>query len=146
MALVHSHVDQVAAHRVAAGPIPNPATMPPLPAVIGRGLRGRCPVCGEGHVFDGYLTVVPACDHCGAPLALARADDAPPWLTILIVGHVVVPLLYVVDQSYAPPLWAMAAIFLPLTTVLALAVLRPVKGAMVGLMLKLGMLKSETDE
>lgn len=145
MALVHSRVDQVPTQSVIAGPIPNPATMPPLPTVIRRGLANRCPVCGEGHVFDGYLTVVPACDHCAAPLSLARADDAPPWLTILIVGHVVVPLLYVVDQTYSPPLWVMSAIFLPLTTVLALALLRPIKGAMVGLMLKLGMLKSESD-
>ncbi|WP_428488363.1 DUF983 domain-containing protein [Rhodopila sp.] len=118
---------------------------PPMATAIGRGLLGRCPACGKAHLFNGFLRVVPACDNCGAPLGSARADDAPPYITILITGHVIVPLLYMVDRMDEPPLWLMSVIFLPLTVLLALGLLRPVKGGTVGLMLTLNMLKTETD-
>ena len=127
-------------------PVPRPSQpLPSLLTAIGRGLRCRCPVCGKGRAFDGYLTVVPRCAHCGAPLERARADDAPPYFTILIVGHLVIPLLLLVDFDYAPPMWVMAAIFLPLTLALTLFLLRPIKGATVGLMLKLGLFKTADD-
>ena len=117
--------------------------MPKLSTAIGRGLRGRCPACGEGQIFDGYLKVVGVCRDCAAPLGLARADDAPPYFTILLVGHIIVPLLYLVERSSQPPLWIMSAIFLPLTLFLALGLIRPIKGGTVGLMLNLNMLKSD---
>ncbi|MSP03469.1 MAG: DUF983 domain-containing protein [Acetobacteraceae bacterium] len=110
---------------------------------IGRGLRGLCPACGKGKVFKGFLTVVAACEACGAPLGLARADDAPPYFTILVVGHIVVPLIFLVERGHQPPLWLMSAIFLPLTLGLAIGLLRPVKGGTVGMMLSLNMLKSD---
>jgi uncharacterized protein (DUF983 family) len=112
---------------------------------IGRGLLGRCPACGKTHIFNGFLRVVSECKSCGAPLGLARADDAPPYFTILIVGHIVVPLLYTVDRMNEPPLWLMSAIFVPLTLILALGLLRPIKGGTVGLMLTLNMLKNDID-
>ena len=65
------------------------------------------------------------------------ADDAPPYFTILIAGHIVVPLLLLTDRLEAPPLWVLWATFLPLTLILTLGLIRPVKGATVGLMLKL---------
>jgi uncharacterized protein (DUF983 family) len=86
------------------------------------------------------------CRNCHAPLGLARADDAPPYFTILVTGHVVVPLMYVVDRVNEPPLWVMSAIFLPLTLIMALGLLRPIKGGTVGLMLNLNMLKSDLGE
>ncbi|PPQ39265.1 hypothetical protein CCS01_01405 [Rhodopila globiformis] len=110
---------------------------------IGRGLMGRCPACGAARLFNGFLRVTKACARCEAPLGLARADDAPPYFTILITGHIVVPLLYTVDRMGEPPLWLMSAIFIPLTLFLALGLLRPVKGGTVGLMLTLNMLKSD---
>lgn len=119
--------------------------MPPLATAIGRGLVGRCPACGKGALFNGFLRVVAACWNCGAPLGLLRADDAPPYFTILIAGHIVVPLLLLTDRLEAPPLWVLWAIFLPLTLVLTLALIRPVKGGTVGLMLSLNMLKSGAD-
>jgi uncharacterized protein (DUF983 family) len=106
---------------------------------------GRCPACGRSKLFDGFLRVVPVCRNCGAPLGLARADDAPPYFTILVAGHIVVPLLLLTDRLEAPPLWVLWAIFLPLTLILTLGLIRPVKGATVGLMLKLNMLKSDAD-
>jgi uncharacterized protein (DUF983 family) len=119
---------------------------PPMLTAIGRGLLGRCPACGKSHIFNGFLRVVPACSNCGAPLGLARADDAPPYFTILITGHVVVPLMFMVDRMGEPPIWVMSAIFLPLTFFMALGLLRPIKGGTVGLMLNLNMLKNDASE
>jgi uncharacterized protein (DUF983 family) len=124
----------------------NPWPHPPMLTAIGRGLMGRCPACGKTHIFNGFLRVVPECTVCSAPLGLARADDAPPYFTILITGHIVVPLLFMVDRMGEPPIWVMSAIFLPLTFFLALGLLRPIKGGTVGLMLNLNMLKSDPSE
>ena len=122
--------------------IPRPAwPVPPWPVALGRGFAGHCPACGKTHLFRAFLKVVPACRNCGAPLGLARADDAPPYFTILITGHIVVPLLVIMQKYANPPGWELAAIFLPLTLVLALGLLQPVKGAVVGMMLAFGMLK-----
>ena len=123
-----------------------PWPVPPLGTALLRGLQMRCPACGQTNLFSGYLTVTPVCAHCGAPLGLARADDAPPYFTIVIVGHVIVGSMVWVERAYTPPLWLHAAIWLPLTVALTLLLLRPIKGATVGLMLKLGMLKSGSDE
>jgi uncharacterized protein (DUF983 family) len=117
--------------------------MPALGTAIGRGLLGRCPACGKSNLFAGFLRVVGNCKHCAAPLASARADDFPPYIVIMITGHVVVPLLFVTDRMTDLPSWALSAIFLPLTLVLALALLRPVKGGTVGVMVTLDMLKDD---
>jgi uncharacterized protein (DUF983 family) len=122
------------------GPAEHPWPSPPLFTQIGRGLLGRCPACGVGKIFAGYLRVVPECSHCGAPLGQLRSDDAPPYITILIVGHVVIGLLLFMESDFSLSLGLEAAILLPLTLILTLALLRPVKGATVGLMLRLGMI------
>ena len=82
---------------------PNAWPQPPLLTAIGRGLAGRCPACGKSRLFSGFLRVTDVCANCGAPLGLARADDAPPYFTIFITGHIVVPLLYTVDRMGEPP-------------------------------------------
>jgi uncharacterized protein (DUF983 family) len=110
-----------------------------------RGLAGRCPVCGNGRLFDGFLCVASECGHCHAPLGLVRADDAPPYFTILIVGHIVIPALLIMQKLYDPPTWLMSVIFVPLTVILALGLIRPVKGATVGLMLSFNMLKPDVE-
>ncbi len=119
--------------------------LPPLLTAVGRGLLCQCPGCGRTHLFSGYLRVVPECSHCHAPLGLARADDAPPYFTIFVVGHLVVPIMFMYDRAANPPIWLLSVIFLPLTLVLTLALLRPVKGGTVGLMLTLGMVKDVDD-
>jgi uncharacterized protein (DUF983 family) len=124
---------------------PPPWPVPTLGAALGRGLMGRCPACGRGHVFDGFLRVVPQCSSCDAPLGLARADDAPPYFTILIVGHIVIPAMLIMQKLSDPPTWLLSAIFVPLTLILALGLLRPVKGATVGLMVTFNMLKSDVE-
>ena len=124
-------------------PQPAPWPVPSLPVALLRGARGLCPACGLTRCFAGYLRVVPKCAACGAPLGEFRADDAPPYFTVFIVAHVVVGLMFATYQAYDPPFWVQAAIWLPVTAILSVVLLRPIKGATVGLMLKLGMMKPE---
>lgn len=119
--------------------MPEPPFRPPAFGVaIWRGLRNRCPVCARGPVFAGFLALVPACAVCGTPLAKLRADDAPPYFTILIVGHLLVPGVFTVEQLYRPPLWLHMVIWLPLFAIACTLLLRPIKGAVVGWMIALG--------
>lgn len=120
-------------------------TTPSFWGALGRGAGNRCPSCGQGTLFRGYLRVAERCDACDAPVGSIRADDAPPYFTIFIVGHIVIPLMLMAERGYAMPLWAMAAVFLPMTLVLSLALLRPVKGATVGLMMRFGITGREND-
>ncbi len=117
--------------------------IPPLTTALWRGARGLCPACGQTHAFAGYLKVVPECMNCGAPLGSYRADDAPPYFTIFIVGHLLAPIIFTVETTWHPALWLQAAIWLPVSLVLTLGLLRPVKGATLGLMLRLGMVKTD---
>jgi uncharacterized protein (DUF983 family) len=98
-----------------------------------RGAKLTCPSCGRGAMYRRYLKVADECPSCGEELHHHRADDAPPYFTIVIVGHVVVSLLLAVEMAYRPPLWLHAALWLPLTVLLALVLLPPIKGALVGL-------------
>ena len=102
-------------------------------AAMWKGARCRCPSCGEGGLFSGFLTVRDSCPRCGEALHHHRADDAPPYVVMMIVGHVVVAVMLAYEIAYTPPLWHFAAIFLPLSVVLSLLLLRPTKGALVGL-------------
>lgn len=108
------------------------AARPTLRSMV-RGALGRCPACGGATLFDGYLTVEQSCARCGEAFFHHRADDAPPYFTMLIVGHVVVGLVLWAEIVYRPALWLHLAIAGPLTLVLSLALLRPIKGAIVGL-------------
>ena len=112
---------------------------------MGRGLAGHCPNCGQGKLYRAYLKVK-ACDVCGHDNTQYPADDAPPYFTILITGHIVIPLMLLLERAQQPSTLVMTAIFVPLTLVLSLGLLRPVKGGTVGLMLTLNMLKTDADE
>jgi uncharacterized protein (DUF983 family) len=118
-----------AAIAVAAPDLPKRDVWP----AMRRGLIGRCPQCGDGALFDGYSKVVDHCAACGEALHHHRADDFPPYATIFIVGHVVIPAMYLVEKTWRPDLWIHAALWLPLTLVLSILLLRPIKGAIVGL-------------
>jgi uncharacterized protein (DUF983 family) len=84
-------------------------------------------------MFARYLKVGDTCAACGEELHHHRADDAPPYFTIFIVGHIVVPLLMALELAVEPPVWVHLALWLPLTVILSLALLPVVKGAIVGL-------------
>ncbi len=98
-----------------------------------RGFRSRCPRCGEGKLFRAYLKVDDNCSACGLDFTPQRADDFPAYLVIVIVGHIVVGLALLIETNFAPPLALQLAIYLPLTLILTLLLLQPVKGAVVGL-------------
>lgn len=104
---------------------------PPLP--IARGLRGRCPSCGEGHLFQGFLTVRPACEKCGLDYGFADAGDGPAVFVILIGGAVVVFAALITEVLYQPPYWLHATLWLPLILLVTLLPLRMVKGLLIAL-------------
>jgi uncharacterized protein (DUF983 family) len=117
------------------GPVP-----PPASEAILRGLRGRCPACGRGRLFGRFLKVVPACAACSTEYHHHRADDFPPYLVILIVGHLVGYGIYASETHLDDiPLWLHAVFWPTLTVLLSLALLQPVKGAVVALQYALGM-------
>lgn len=105
----------------------------PLSEAIWRGAALRCPACGKGHLFTSYLKVAPTCPNCGEVLHHHRADDAPPYFTIMIVGHIVIAGVLGVEQAFAPDYWVHLVLWLPLTLTLSLLILPRVKGALIGL-------------
>ena len=98
-----------------------------------RGFRGRCPRCGEGKLFRAFLKTANNCSACGLDFTPHRADDLPAYLVIVIVGHIVVPIALWIETNYSPAVWLQLAIYLPLSLVMSLALLQPVKGTVVGL-------------
>ena len=93
----------------------------------------RCPNCGKGALFARFLKPVANCSACGEDFTHQRADDAPPYFTIMIVGHVVVPIMVAVFLATELSFWTHMAIWIPLTLVMTLALLQPIKGAIIGL-------------
>ena len=105
----------------------------PLWPALRRGFQGRCPECGQGAILYNYLKVHDCCAACGEDFTAQRADDGPTYLTILIVGHILAPLLYFVYSTYRPQPWTLATIFCTLTVALALFLLPRIKGAFIAL-------------
>src|SRR5690349_20060643 len=104
-----------------------------------RGLRGRCPACGEGRLFRAFVKVGHHCEACGEPFFHHRADDFPAYLVIVLVGHIVVPLAMYVEIAFSPSYWLHAALWLPLVAGLGIGLLQPVKGLIVALQWQMGM-------
>lgn len=104
-----------------------------LAAALARGARFRCPACGEGRLYSRYLKVVDTCAVCGEELHHQRADDAPPYFTMAIVGHVVVGGILALEMAYRMPVWMQLIIWLPILLVLSLGLLPVIKGMLVGL-------------
>lgn len=99
---------------------------------VRRGFMTRCPNCGQGRMFRAFLKVADNCPACGEPLHHHRADDAPAYFNIVIVGHIVVPLVLAVETAFAPDYWIHLALWLPLILVLSITLMQPIKGAIVG--------------
>ena len=100
---------------------------------ISCGLRGRCPRCGVGRLFSGFLTVGTSCTDCGLDYAFADAGDGPAVFVILIVGFVVVGLALWTEVNLNPPLWLHFIIWIPLALALCLSALRLIKGVLITL-------------
>lgn len=104
---------------------------PPPP--IGTGLRGRCPRCGRGHLFRGYLKTRPACEVCGLDFTFIDSGDGPAFFVMTIVGIIVVGLAMWVEFTFEPPIWLHMLLWVPLTLILSLGMVRPAKGLMIAL-------------
>lgn len=103
----------------------------PLP--IAKGLRGRCPRCGEGRLFQGFLGLRPACERCGLDYSFADAGDGPAVFVILLGGAVVVFAALLTEVVYQPPYWLHAVLWLPLILLVTLIPLRLIKGLLIAL-------------
>ena len=97
------------------------------------GLRGRCPRCGEGKLFAGFLTPAKRCDECELDYGFAEAGDGPAVFVILIIGFVVCGLALWMEVSYNPPFYVHLLLWIPLIFILALPTLRMLKGLMIAL-------------
>ena len=104
-----------------------------LTVPISRGLRGRCPRCGEGSLFRGFLTLRPRCESCGLDLSFADAGDGPAVFVILLGGFLVVFAALITEVLYRPPFWLHAVLWLPLILTVTLVPLRAIKGLLIDL-------------
>jgi uncharacterized protein (DUF983 family) len=105
---------------------------PPQPPVA-NGMGGRCPRCGQGKLFKGFLTLAPRCDVCGLDYAFADSGDGPAVFVMLIAGFIVLGAALIVDVKYEPPIWVHLVISLPLAVIVCLGILRPLKGVLINL-------------
>lgn len=121
-------------------PAPPRAPVPPsalperdLRSALLRGWSRRCPACGEGGLFEGYLDVRHDCPACGTDLSHQRADDGPAWATIMIAGHIMAPVMLIVFEAFRPEGWQMALGFSIVFVALSLYLLPRIKGCFVGI-------------
>lgn len=105
---------------------------PLWPAVV-RGLRKRCPSCGQGHIFEGYLKVADHCPVCREELFHHRADDGPAYLTILVVGHILAPIIHIMYTRLHPEPLVMASVLTVFTVALSLFLLPRLKGMLIAI-------------
>jgi len=109
----------------------NAATGPERP--VASALRARCPRCGQGKLFAGFLQLAPSCDHCGLDYSFADSGDGPAVFIVLIVGFVVVAAALIVEVTWGWPYWLHAVVWAPLVIGLSLGMLRPLKGWFIGM-------------
>ena len=106
----------------------------PLSLAMKRGFLGRCPSCGKTPLFRSYLKQVESCLACHAEFGRIRADDAAPWLTIIVVGHLFLPLIFFVDLETVMPFWLGVTAWAALFSGLSLAILPRAKGMFIALL------------
>ena len=117
--------------------------IPDLPATVGaamrRGIMGRCPRCGGAHLFAGFLKPVERCPLCSQDWTLHAADDFPPYVSIIITGHVMAPVMIVLGSLTALSMMLTVGIALVLAVTLLLVLLQPAKGGIIALQWWMGM-------
>jgi uncharacterized protein (DUF983 family) len=111
---------------------PDDRDFPPI-SPVSVGLAGRCPRCGDGRLFAGFINVAPRCEACGLDYGFADAGDGPAVFVTLFAGLVVLGLALWVEIAFQPPIWVHMVIFLPLTLIVCLGMLRPLKGLLIAL-------------
>jgi uncharacterized protein (DUF983 family) len=108
-------------------------TINTLSGAILAGLSCRCPRCGKGKLFQGFLTLGPRCEVCGLDYGFADAGDGPAVFIMLFAGFIVVGAALVTEIMYRPPYWVHAVLWLPLIVIVTIGPLRPMKGLMIAL-------------
>jgi uncharacterized protein (DUF983 family) len=108
-----------------------PSEPPPNPILAG--LACRCPQCGKGRMFAGFLGLKPHCEVCGLDYAFVDAGDGPAVFVILFAGFVVVGAALATEMLYQPPIWVHVVLWLPLILLTTIGPLRPVKGVLIAL-------------
>ncbi len=116
---------------------------PNWPRTIARGIAGRCPSCNAAPIFHGYLKVYEKCRHCGAPLGDMPADDAPPYIAMVVVLQFGALFIFLFYKGVFRPGFFMAGILLLVLVLLCMVALRMAKGAVIGILLKLGMRREQ---
>ena len=111
---------------------PDDRDYPPI-SPISAGLAGRCPRCGDGRMFSGFITVAPRCEVCGLDYSFADSGDGPAVFVALFGGFAVLGAALWTEIVYQPPMWVHMVVFLPLTLVVCLGLLRPFKGLLIAL-------------
>jgi uncharacterized protein (DUF983 family) len=114
-------------------PVNSDGRDPPPVSPFLTGLQGRCPRCGKGHLFQGFIQLAPRCESCGLDFGFADSGDGPAVFVALIGGFIVLGAALWTEIVYEPPMWVAVAIFLPLTIVVCLGLLRPFKGLLIAL-------------
>lgn len=122
-------------------PAPSPAWRPLL-----RGLRHRCPECGRGKLYARYLKQVGQCAACGAPIGRIRAEDGPPWLTVLILGPFLAGMTFVSARQENWPIWLTLPALGAFAILAVLMLLPRIKGAIIGLLWAMGGGAAGTDD
>jgi len=130
------------------GPWGSPQLRPEAKRPVGRslvrGFAGRCPECGKGHIFQGYLKVRDACESCGHDLDQYPSDDGPAYFTILIIGHLVVAPLLVLSFVWKASLWVVVpGTVIPLAIITLLALPR-IKGAVIGMLYAMRIVREDS--
>ena len=108
-------------------------TEPTLPQTVVRGLACKCPRCGKGRLYAGFLTLRPACEKCGLDYAFIDSGDGPAVFIIMIAGAIVVGAALIVEVKYQPPFWLHATLWLPLILATTLLPLRSMKALLIAL-------------
>jgi len=104
-----------------------------LPQAMLRGVACKCPRCGQGKLFNGFLTIAPACERCGLDFDFTDAGDGPAVFIILIAGFVVVFIALIIEVKYDPPIWVDAVISVPMVLAATLLPLRSMKSLLISL-------------
>ena len=119
----------------------DPQTSPPrfelpasAPETLLRGLRSRCPRCGEASLFRKWLKPVDSCPHCAQDWSVQQADDFPAYIGIFLVGHLLAPIVIAMIGTFGMSAWMTLAIILPVAIAMLIGMLQPVKGAVIGML------------
>ena len=118
---------------------------PTLGTAVGRALSGRCPNCGQGRLFASFLKQVQSCPECDEAFGHIRSDDAAPWLTILVVGHVLIPVVLMVEREDVLPYWFSMTFWPLLALAMSLAFLPKAKALFLGVIWSTKAQGSEAD-